>query len=312
MLPFTGNAEKAQKTNVAFKLKTMTLQPSGVSAATWAKVPEAQALIDGVARHIDRHLVRAIPVARGPLPDAAPPLWDMSLPQLVWVDPPTGRVSRAIHALKRRLVWPGVDIYQAEMRKKNRDRNLILKPFDASDELMETPDAMPEAPLPDPRLARFVQRLRGLVQPMDMDVVLTWAPDFTFVDLDIAQTGRLDLLTGASVFQRTQSGFDVLGLEGGERDAAINAYILTRLVVLVRSFEASWSGPMPRFVVHLRLAGLPEAHRAHLTIDVRGWGFGLAELTIGSPAIPARFPDGLALRFDPVEKGEPHPVGVVA
>lgn len=308
MLPFVSNAEKSGQTDVAFKLKTMTLQPSGVSAAAWAKVPEAQALIDGVARHIDRHLARAIPSARGPLPDAAPPLWDMSLPRLVWADPPIGRVSRAIHALKRRLIWPGVATYQAEMRKKNRDRNSILKPFDAPDELMEAAVALPEVPLPDQKLARFVQRLKGLVQPMDMEVVLTWAPDFTSVDLGIEQAGRIDLLTGASVFERTQSGFDVLRLEGAERDAAINAYVLTRLVVLARSFEASWIGLMPRLKVQLTLAGLPEVRGAQLAVDARGWDFGLTELVVGLPTTPARFPDGIALRFDPVKLGTPQPV----
>lgn len=309
MLPPTDNAGKTLKTDVTFKLKTMALAPSEVSATTWAKVPEAQALIDGVARHIDTYLRRAIPSARATLPDAAPTLKDISLPPLVWPDSPTGRISRTIQALKRRLIWPGVATYQDKMRKQNRARNLLLKPFDITDHRAEEEVLRPDALSLDQRLDRFVQRLEGLMQPSDMDVVLTSAPDLASVDLDIAQTGRLDLLTGGSFFCRTYGGLDVLRLEGAERDAAIIAYVTTRLVVLARSFEASWTGPMPRLSVRLTLSGLPETHRAQLTVEPRGWGFGLAEFTVELPAIPVHFPDGIVLRVDPVEKGAPPSIG---
>jgi len=299
-LPLADNLKTVVNTEVSFKLRTMTLRSSGLSPANWANVPEGQALIAGVASHIDRHLARARASARGPLPDAAPTLTDAALPQLEWPDPQRGRISRVVHTLKRWMIWPGVATYQARMRTQNRDRNLILKPFDIAEDRTEAGALLPDTPLPDHRLARFVQRLQGLIQPMDTQVALSLAPDLMSVDLDVAQTGRIDLLTGVSAFNRTQSGLEVLRLEGADRDVAINAYVLKRLVVLARSFEASWEGPMPRLSVRLTLAGLPETRIAQLLVEARGWGFGLAQLAVGLPTIPVHFPDGIALRLDPV------------
>ena len=299
-LPLADNPKTAVNTEVVFKLRTMTLRSSGLSPASWANVPEAQALIAGVVSHIDRHLARATTSARGPLPDAAPTLTDAALPQLEWSDPQRGRISRVVHTLKRWMIWPGMTTYQARMRTQNRDRNLILKPFGTVEDRTEAEVLPPDTLLPDRRLARFVQRLQGLIQPMESQVALAWSADLGFVDLHVAQTGRIDLLTGVSASNRTQSGLEVLRLEGADRDVAINAYVLTRLVVLARSFEASWEGAMPRLAVRLTLAGLPETRVAQLLVETRGWGFGLAQLAVGLPTIPVHFPDGIALRLDPV------------
>jgi len=299
-LPLADNPKTVVNTEVSFKLRTMTLRSSGLSPANWANVPEAQALIAGVASHIDRHLAQAGASACGPLPDTAPTLTDAALPQLEWPDPQRRLISRVVHTLKRWMIWPGVATYQAGMRTQNRDRNLILKPFDIAEDRTEAEALPPDTLLPDRRLARFVQRLQGLIQPMESQVALAWSADLGFVDLHVAQTGRIDLLTGVSAFNRTQSGLEVLRLEGADRDVAINAYVLTRLVVLARCFEASWEGAMPRLSVRLTLAGLPETRMAQLLVEARGWGFGLAQLAVGLPTIPVHFPDGIALRLDPV------------
>ena len=154
---------------------------------------------------------------------------------------------------------------------------------------------------PDPDLARFVQRIAGLVQPMPVQVALSMAQDRATVAVEMAQSGRIDLLAGISTVQRRADGIAVIRLDGAAREQALTAHLLTRLVVVARCFEASWVGALPRLSVTLTLADLPGTLRACLTVGRQGWGFALAGLALRLPEVPAAMPEGVSLRMVPVD-----------
>ena len=308
-----GNPKALETIEITFDLNALCIRSTGATPAGWAKVPEAQALIDRVATHVDRALARVSPSASGPLPGTGATLVALPLPDLVWPDPVRGRLARGWRWLRRRLVWPGGRARRkAKARSDNVTRNLMLMKFDAGLQ-HPAPEGTPAAiPAPIPDLARFVQRLAGLVQPMEMQVALSVAQDRAAVAVQIAQAGRIDLLAGVSTLVRRADGIGVIRRDGAARERALAAYLVTRLVVVARCFEASWAGAKPPLSVTLTLADLPGTRQACLTVGAQGWGFGLAELALGLPNLPQPMPDGLSLRLLPVDPVAQRRAGAVA
>ena len=297
-----GDPKKTETTEITFDLETLRLQASGATPSNWARVPEAQALVDRVAGHVDRALTAAIPQAHGPLPSPGATLAALPLPELDWPEPVRGKLARAILWLRRRTDLLGSTPRQARARRANTARNRALLQFDAG-LVRLAPDAVQEAmPTPDQDVVRFAQRVAGLVQPMEVQIALTMAQDRTTVEVEMTQAGRIDLLAGVSAMQRTHSGLDVIRLDGTAREGAIAAYLLARLVIVARCFEASWVAAKPRLSITLTLDDLPGTLRACLTVGAQGWGFALAELALRLPELPAAMPEGLSLRMLPVHR----------
>ncbi|MGQ0566460.1 MAG: hypothetical protein ACT4OK_15510 [Gemmobacter sp.] len=299
--PAKGSPPTATATEITFDLPTLRLQAATAPPARWSTVPEAQDLLDRVLSHLRRALATVSPAPRGALPGAAAVA--MPLPALDWPDPVSGWFARLVRWLRRRTAVLTGTLARARMRSTNQRRNAALRQFEAG-LAPAAPDTPTDDGLPHAVLARLARRIARLEQPMAVQAALTMAPDRAHVTVEMAQSGRIDLVAGIGTLQRRHDGLDLVRLDGDARDQAIRSHLLARLVAVARCAEAASVTPPRHLSATLALADLPETRAACLTVGPRGWGLGLAELALVLPEVPDDMPAGLSFRMLPADRAK--------